>query len=160
MPIGWIFDLASGEAYFEDERLATDCWDAWGATSAGTATKEKALLNAYNRILYSGQYPLIPETYAEATADQLVKLRKAQCEMAYYLCQHMADEDRRKGLQAQAVKKAGIVQEDYSEPRLEQLPIPPFVDALLAEFKDERVIWAANVERDEDKDANEKVHEF
>ena len=158
MAIGWLLDLASAESYFEDERLETAAWDALFALDTTGLYAEKALLNAFNRIYYAKKY-ILP-TYAEATATQLIVLRKAQCEMAYYLAQHLADEDRRKGIQAQGVVKAGIVQEDYDPKWLDRIPIPPFVDNLLAQFKGGGPLHVANVERDEDESADEKVHEF
>jgi hypothetical protein len=160
MAIGWILDLSSAEDYFEDERLETAAWDAVRAVDSAGIKVEKALLNAFNRIYYDSAYPLLPDGYATASAAQRVVLRKAQCEMAYYLCIHLADEDRRKGLQAQGVIKAGIVQEDYYADWLAKLPVPPFVDSLLAEFKDTHHIFAANIERDENRSAKEKVHDF
>ncbi|OGD09406.1 MAG: hypothetical protein A2Y86_05335 [Candidatus Aminicenantes bacterium RBG_13_62_12] len=158
MAIGWLLDLASAESYFEDERLETAAWDALFAMDTTGLYAEKALLNAFNRLYYDRKY-ILP-TYAEASAAQLVKLRKAQCEMAYYLAQHLADEDRRKGIQAQGVVKSGVVQEDYDPKWLDRIPVPPFVDALLSEFKGGGPLHIANVERDEDESADEKVHEF
>ena len=158
MSIGWVIDLASAESYFEDERLETAAWDALFAMDTTGLYAEKALLNAFNRLYYDPHYTL--PTYAEATALQLVVLRKAECEMAYYLAQHLADEDRRKGIQAQGVVKSGVVQEDYDPKWLDRIPVPPFVDALLSEFKGGGPLHIANVERDEDESADEKVHEF
>jgi len=158
MSIGWVIDLASAESYFEDERLETAAWDALFAMDTTGLYAEKALLNAYNRLYYVPAYTL--PTYAEATSAQLVVLRKAQCEMAYYLAQHLADEDRRKGIQAQGVVKAGVVAEDYDPKWLDKIPVPPFVDKLLAQFKGGGPLHVANVERDEDEAADEKVHEF
>src|SRR4030066_1219653 len=132
MSIGWIIDLASAESYFEDERLETSAWDALFALDSTGTYAEKALLNAFNRLYYDPHYTL--PTYAAATALQLIVLRKAECEMAYSLAQHLADEDRRKGIQAQGVIKSGVVGEDYDPGWLDKIPVPPFVDTLLAQF--------------------------
>ena len=86
------------------------------------------MINAYNRIYYDSRYDV--PTYAGATAAQLVILKKVNGEMAYYLAQHLDDEDRRMGLRNQGVIKAGIVKEDYKDDSIE-LPVPPFIDALL-----------------------------
>lgn len=160
MAIGWVLDLASAESYFEDERLETSAWDALYALDTAGLYAEKALLNAFNRLYYDRHYGLLPADYAAASAAQRVILRKAQCEMAYYLAQHLADEDRRKGIQAQGVVRSGVVGEDYDPGWLGKIPVPPFVDALLAQFKGGGPLHVADVERDEDEAADEKVHEF
>ncbi|MCK4819051.1 hypothetical protein KA005_24975, partial [bacterium] len=112
--LGWS-TLAEATTYFTNERLETTVWDAIVAIGVLTANdiKNKALNMAYNRIYYDPRYA-VPAAGAE-TATQKVLLIKVQCEMANYLTVHLADEDRRKGLQAQAVVKAGIVKEDYSK---------------------------------------------
>lgn len=156
MSIGWFSNIADAEAYFTDERLITTSWD----DLADNDTKTKAVKNAYNRIYYDPRYAV--PTYAAATAAQLVILKKVNGEMAYYLAQHLEDEDRRKGLQAQAVIKAGIVKEDYNKDDLMALPVPPFVDALLeAEgFTTGKVFGMVDIARDEDESVDTKVDDF
>lgn len=156
MPIGWFDNLADAEDYFTNERLITTAWDDLTLD----ATKTKAVVNAYNRIYYDPRYAV--PTYAAATAAQLVILKKVNGEMAYYLAQHLQDEDRRKGLQAQAVIKAGIVKEDYYKEMLDELPVPPFVDALLeAEgFTTDVAFGMVDVDRDEDESVDTKVDDF
>lgn len=156
MAIGWFDDLANAELYFTDERLVTTDWDA----IATDALKTKAVKNAYNRIYYDPRYTV--PTYADATAAQLVLLKKINGEMAYYLAQHLEDEDRRKGLQAQATTDAGIVKEKYDKNKLDELPVPPFVDAMLddAGFITEKAFGMVNVDRDEDESVNTKVDDF
>lgn len=156
MSIGWFANLTQARNYFDTERLETDAWDAL-FTTAGT-DEEKVLINAYNRIYYDSRWSL--PTYAEASAAALVELQKANAEMAYYLAIHLADEDRRKGLQAQGVVKAGIVEEDYSTNNLMDLPVPPFVLAILEPWKTARAFGAVDLARDEDESANTKVHDF
>lgn len=148
MPIGWLNNFAQAQAYFDTERLRTDCWDGIGAESGGSFLQSKVLLNSYNRLYYDPRFDL--PTYTEASAEQLVILRKAQCEMAYYLCCHLRDEDRRKGLQAQAVISAGIVKETYYADMLKDLPIPPFVLVLLAPWKKAKHFLVTDIDRDED----------
>lgn len=71
--------------------------------------------------------------------------------MALYMLQHLADEDRRKGLQAQGVAQAGIVKETYKDTDLNYLPIPPFVIGLLAEFAvEDSPFYISSIDRDED----------
>ena len=154
MSLGWFDDLAEAKSYFTDERLITTAWDAL----SDDAAKTKAVKNAYNRIYYSPKYDV--PTYAEASAAQLVILKKVNGEMAYYLAQHLEDEDRRKGLQAQAVTKAGIVKEDYNKDDLMSLPVPPFVDALLKDFKTAKTFGMVDVDRDEDESVDTEVDEF
>ena len=153
MPIGWFFDLAQAEDYFDDERLDAEAWDLLDSTQ-----KPAALTQAYNRIYYSKEF-IVP-TYAEATAGDLVVLRKAQGEFAYYLAIHARDEDRRKGLQAQAVIKAGVVKEDYDAAKLYDTPIPPFVRDLLCAYlagDPGQEFGAVDLCRDEGKSVGEKV---
>lgn len=158
MSVGWFDDLDDAKAYFTTERLITTSWDTVVALGDPTATK--AVINAYNRIFYDPRYDV--PTYADATAAQLIVLKKVNGEMAYYLAQHMEDEDRRKGLQAQAVIGAGIVKETYNKDMLDELPVPPFVDALLAAegFVTEKAFGMIDVDRDEDESVDTKVDDF
>ncbi len=156
MSIGWFDDLDNANAYFTTERLVTTDWDAL----ADDATKTKAVINAYNRVYHDPRYAV--PTYAAASAEQLVVLKKVNGEMAYYLAQHLEDEDRRKGLQAQAVNEAGIIQEKYDKDMLTTLPVPPFIDAMLedAGFTTEKAFAMVDIDRDEDKSVDEKVDDF
>lgn len=156
MSLGWFDDLDDAKAYFTTERLITTSWDAL----SDDATKTKAVLNAYNRIFYDPKYSV--PTYDDATAAQLVVLKKVNGEMAYYLAQHLEDEDRRKGLQAQAVKKASIVKEDYEKDMLGDLPVPPFVDAILDAkgFSTDKPFGMVDIDRDEDESVDTKVDDF
>ena len=157
MALGWFNNLVEAKAYFTTERLVTTAWDALVVLGDPIATK--AVTNAYNRIYYDPRYDV--PTYATATAAQLVILKKVNGEMAYYLAQHLDSEDRRMGLRAQGVIKAGIVKEDYKDDLL-ALPVPPFIDALLKDegFTTERAFGMVDLARDEDKSVDEKVDEF
>jgi len=156
MSLGWFDDLADAKAYFTNERLVTTSWDALVILGDPTATK--AIKNAYNRIYYNPRYSV--PTYADATAAQLVILKKVNGEMAYYLAQHMEDEDRRMGLRAQGVTKAGIVKEEYKDDIT--LPVPPLVDDMLDEegFVTEKAFGIIDVDRDEDESVDTKVDDF
>jgi len=155
---GWS-TLAEAESYFTDERLETTVWDAIAAIGALTANdiKNKALNMAYNRIYYHPDYG-VPAAGSE-TPTQKVKLIKIQCEMANYLVVHLADEDRRKGLQSQAVIDAGIVKEKYDRDKLDELPVPPFVDAMLEEegFLVAGGFGMVDIDRDENKSVDDDV---
>lgn len=149
MALGWLASIDSADNYFALERLHRNWWDA---LKISADTKQAAvLIQAYNRLYYGNEFVL--PTYAEASADQLVVLRKANCEMAYYLAQHLADEDRRKNIQAQGVRVAGIVKETYSEDMLKNTPVPPFVRDMLiaAGFKKTKLFKVVALERDENK---------
>ncbi len=154
MPIGWFNNLAEAETYFTNERLITTVWD----NLSTNALKTKAVWNSYNRIFYDSRYNV--PTYIAATAAQLVILKKVNGEMAYYLAQHLDDEDRRKGLQAQAVVEAGTVKEKYHKDKLEDLPVPPMVTELLEEFdlEGESMVMIP-IDRDEDEDLDTDVVE-
>lgn len=149
MSIGYFADLADAEDYFAIERLESAAWDDLGSGSGG-GLKDRVLLNAYNRIYYDPRWDL--PTYAVASPSEITKLRIANAEMAYYLCIHLADEDRRKGIQAQGVIEAGIVKEKYSEKALMDLPIPPFVIALLEPWSTDSNFAAINLIRDEEEE--------
>ena len=155
MPIGWFDNLANAKAYFTVERLVTKAWDDLSTD----ALKTKAVINAYNRVYYDPRYDV--PTYAVATVAQLVILKKVNGEMAYYLAQHLDDEDRRMGLRNQGVIKAGIAKEEYKDDSIE-LPVPPFIDALLDDegFVTEKAFGMVDLERDEDKSVDEKVDDF
>lgn len=157
MSVGWFDNLVDAKAYFTNERLVTTAWDALVVLGDPTATK--AVINAYNRIYYDPRYDV--PTYADATAIQLVILKKVNGEMAYYLAQHMEDEDRRMGLRAQGVIKAGIVKEDYKDNSMES-PVPPLLDAILedAGFMAGKAFGMVDVDRDEDESVDTKVDDF
>ena len=148
MSIGWLLNITSGTNYFTEERLRDSFWTGL----ATDALKTRAIINAYNRLYYGNEFVL--PTYADASADQRVILRKANCEMAYYIAQHLADEDRRKNIQAQGVIRAGIVKESYLEEMMKNTPVPPFVRDMLiaAGFKKVKLFKVVALERDENKD--------
>lgn len=154
MAIGWFGNLTEAKNYFKNERLVETAWNALTTD----ALKTKAVTNAYNRIFYSSKYDV--PTYAAATAAQLIVLKKVNGEMAYFLAQHMEDEDRRMGLRAQGVIEAGIVEEKYKDDI--ELPIPPFIDDILEDegFTTKKAFGMVDVDRDEDESVDTKVDKF
>lgn len=148
MAFGWCATIAVADNYFATERLETRCWD--NLESSGDTKKEAALVMAYNRLYYGGEFTL--PTFAAATPAQLVILIKANCEMACYLGIHLSDEDRRKGLTVQGVIEAGIVKEKYHEDWLERIPIPPIVWGMLWAYKTKKAFYAVDITRDETED--------
>jgi hypothetical protein len=154
--IGYL-TLTQADTYFAT-RLSSESWTGITVTS-GRSKETAALTTAYDRLFYSGLFDLPP--FASATAAELVILQKAQCEMALYMLIHLADEDRRKGLQAQGVTVAGVVKEQYAEADLMKLPIPAFVAAILEDFSTAgEPFYASDIGRDEDKGVNEDVTDF
>lgn len=159
MAIGWVSDLAAAESYFLNERVESPAWDSLPVTSGGRDGKTAALKMAYNRLRTCKDFA-IPTT---PTADQTERLKIAQCETAYYLAQHLADEDKRKGLHAQGVVGAGIVQETYvrfsSDSRqLMDIPLPPIVYQLLDDMKVAEVpFYAVDIDRREDESVDTNV---
>lgn len=147
--IGYL-TIADADFYFST-RLSADAWTSILPTS-GDPKKTAALQTAYDRLYFSGLFNL--PLFSNATADQLVVLKKAQCELSLYMLIHLADEDRRKGLQAQGVIAAGIVKEQYAEADLNYLPIPPFVAGLLEEFSTAIIspFYISKIDRDENKE--------
>ena len=150
MAIGWLISIDSANQYFVYERLRRNWWDA--LEESGDAKKTAALTQAFNRLYYGNEFVL--PTYADASVDQLIVLRKVNCEMAYYLAQHLNDEDRRKNIQAQGVRVSGIVKETYAEDMLKNTPVPPFVRDMLiaAGFKKVKLFKIVEIERDENED--------
>jgi len=150
--IGWI-SLANAKDYFET-RFNNENWNV-----LENEYKEAILTTAYDRIRYCNEFsiPISP------TVAQKAKLADAQCEMAQYMTIHLADEDRRKGLQAQGVVGAGIVKENYvghlasdDKMGLLKLPIPPIVYHILDEFKKYKSpLYMLDIDRDEDKSVDE-----
>lgn len=156
-PYGWFPDYTDADNYFLLERIETEAWDDLDPLASAGLYKIKALMHAYNRLFYSPAFSL--PTYAAATAAQLVILQKAQAEMAYYMAVHIwqGDEDRRKGIQAQGVIRAGIVQEDYLEAMMLQVPIPAPVWDLLAPWSTDHAVYPFNLERREAGDIADKI---
>jgi hypothetical protein len=150
MSLGWFDDLDDAQDYFDTERLAKAAWESLD----DDAKQEMVLVMGYNRIYYSDQYTV--PTYAAATPTQLIVLKKVNGEMSYYLCVHLGDEDKRKGLQAQGVIEAGIVKEVYDKDFLMKVPIPAIVDSMLkaAGFKTAQSFFAVDITRNEDEDIN------
>jgi hypothetical protein len=158
MPIGYFVDIIEANDYFANERLETACWDDLGSGS-GFPYKDKVLLQAYNRLFNDPRWEL--PLYADATAVEIIKLRMAQAEEAYYLACHLEDEDRRKGLQAQGVIEAGVVKEKYDVQRLQDLPVPAVVEAILFPWLvDYDEFGAVDLARDEEESVHTKVHDF
>jgi hypothetical protein len=155
MAIGWFTDLTEAESYYTNERLETAAWDAVLAGKKGPL-----LLQAYSRIFYSVEFDV--PTWANATAEDLVILKKAQGEMAYYLAMHLDDEDRRKGIEAQAVVAAGVVKEQYDASKLYDTAVPPFVRDLLKNYLRDQYdgFGVVDISRDEDRSAKDKTDEF
>lgn len=149
--IGWVNDLATAEAYFAEERISTAAWDALATDKKKTA----ALTQAYNRIRHCSDFT-IP---AEPTEAQLALLAAAQLETAYYLAGHGADEDARKGLQAQGVNSAQIVKEGYADGDLHTVPLPPDVYEILSDFSSSAPFYALEVGRNENKGITEDCTE-
>ena len=148
--IGWI-SITNADDYFETRYAHAD-WD-----TLNNEDKKALLTTSYDRIRYYKKFNIPPVP----TAAQKAKLADAQCEMANYIIIHLADEDRRKGLQAQGVVGAGIVKETYEREMLLTLPIPPIVLNILDEFLvDDAHFGIVDLARDEEESVDTKVHDF
>lgn len=146
--IGWV-DPADATIFFASLYGTTD-WTA--LVAAGNDTK--LLTRAWLRILYDPRWsiPAIPDAATKA------KLAYAQELTAWYMYIHVNDEDRRKGLQAQGVTQAGIVQETYDKDKLNEIPLPPeALVVLLKIFKAAKPFFAVDVDRREPVGANQDV---
>jgi len=102
----------------------------------------RALITAY-KWLNAGGYSF------PATPTQTMK--DAQCEMALFLLQHQPDLDLRMGLQVQGVIAAGVVKERYKDDNTIEMPIPPIVQQLLADYSTDRPVYLVNIERNEEE---------
>ncbi len=134
---GWI-TLAEAETYMATRLGASEHWHTG-------ASKEAALQTAYNQLVACGLFSF-PETVVAA-------MKNAQCEMALFLLIHQKDMDVRKGLQAQGVTQAGVVQESYDASKAGGMSIPPIVSAMLDDYATETNIHVVDLERDEEEDA-------
>ena len=148
MSIGWFDDLDDAQDYFDTERLISFAWTALDDDKK----QENVLTMGYNRIYYSDSYTV--PTYADASAAQLIVLKKVCGEMAYYLAVHLNDEDKRKGIQAQGVIEAGIVKEVYDRDMLKEIPIPAIVHGWLVAggFLASQTFFAVGLRRNENED--------
>jgi hypothetical protein len=160
MTIGWT-DVTAADTYFSTKRLASTAWDALAVVvGSGGKDKKTAVLNmAYDRLRFHKDFD-IPAT---PTASELEWLALAQHETAYYLALHLADEDLRKGIQAQGVNQAGVVKEVYADAYLSTIPLPPIIYQIMSEFSiadNAAPIYAVDIDRDEDKGVNEDVTDF
>lgn len=124
MAIGWFPDIATADTYFGN-RYGAEGW------ASLTTEKTPLLTSAYNRIRFSKMFS-VP---AGAGGVTLAKLQAAQAELAWYIYIHAQDEDRRKGLQAQGVTTAGVVQETYDADMAGKNAFPAAVLDLLDEFR-------------------------
>lgn len=153
---GWS-TLAEANTYFEENRLVTTHWDALSTDDL----KNKVLNNAYTRLIHDKRWS-IPSS---PTATQLANLKIAQQEAAYNLALHLADEDRRKGLQAQGVQEAGIVKEKYPAGTflpdwIEKIPFPAIVLNIMDAFATAKPFYIKEIDRDEEAGVGENVTDF
>lgn len=150
-PIGWITGGIAEADSIMTLRLENADWFVSGMT---TARKTAALTTAQKRIVYSGLFGL------EMTTPATDTLKEAQCELAYYLILHLAAEDRRKGLQAQGVTAAGIVQESYRDDAGETPAFPATVLRMLKPYRvDLGGFFAIHIGREENDPIGEAMED-
>jgi len=147
--IGWV-ELADATAFFSTRYGCSD----WAALSADDKTA--LLTTAYNRIYHDPRWT-IP---ASPSAAQLAKLAYAQEITAWYMKVHIADEDRRKGLQAQGVVAAGLVQETYAADMLDKIPLPAEALGVLDSlFTTKKSFYVVDIDRKEPVGGDQDVTE-
>jgi hypothetical protein len=145
--IGWV-DPTAAATFF----ASIGCTDWAALVTAGDS--DKLLTRAWYRILYDPRWT-IPA--APAAADK-AKLAYAQEMTAWYMHIHVDDEDRRKGLQAQAVTQAGIVQETYDKDRAAEIPLPPEAIGILdSMFTTKKPFYVMDIDRREPVGADQDV---
>jgi hypothetical protein len=133
---GWV-TIAEADTYFSTRLGSGILWDS------GTE-KESALTTAYNQLQNSGTFTL-PTTATTA-------MKYAQYEQALFLLQHNDDIMRRKGLQAQGVTQAGIVQESYTAEAGKEMAICPMALQLLSAYKTKSHCYKITLTRDDEED--------
>ena len=133
----WI-SIVNADIYM-GSRFRSDDWELLSAKD-----KTKLLVSAYYQLSTCGLF--------EFPSDITINMLNAQCEMALFILKHQEDADARKGLQAQGVISAGIVQETYDKDMLQQLPIPPIVKGLLSVYDSSSPLEGVEAERDDDSD--------
>lgn len=143
--IGWV-SKTDADAFFVTRYGCS----AWATLIAADSTA--LLTTAWMRILYDPRWT-IP---ASPSADEKAKLAYAQELTAWYMYTHLEDEDRRKGLQAQAVVQAGIVKEVYDASRLDEIPLPAGALGVLEEyFLETKSAYVLDIDRKEPVGANQ-----
>lgn len=145
---GWTTDTQAND-YFAD-RLASSAY-----TGASAGDQKASMMTAYWRLIDCKDYSLTEITPTSSA------LRRAQCEMAYYLLKHLQAEDHRLGIRIQGVIDAGIVQEKYKHDV--EIPIPPIVDSILEEAGYKVFVspfHVAAIGRDDNLDIDEKITEY
>lgn len=133
----WI-SLAEANDYFAT-RVGSSLWN-----ESNPIEKAQALVSAFNQLSGCGLFD-IP---SEITSN----LKNAQCEMALFILKYQEDIDARKGLQAQGVSSAGIVQETYDKDMMSQVPVPPIVKSMLSEYESGSNLEALEAKRDDDEE--------
>jgi len=131
----WVTEVEAN-TYFEARIKAGDYW------TDGASNNIPALITAY-KWLNAGKFTF-PTTAAQTMKD-------AQCEMAMFLLQHQPDLDLRMGLQVQGVIAAGVVKERYKDDNYVEMPVPPIVQELLADYDTDKPVYMVNMERNEEE---------
>lgn len=139
----WIL-LADADEYFSTRIGSENIWNE----ELDEEKREASLITSFNVLLNCGLFTLV-------ASDTSSNVKNAQCEMALFLLVHGEDIDKRKGLQAQGVVSAGIVQESYDKDKLYDIPIPNIVRGLLKDSMTQQGIYVAPAKRDDDKEVNE-----
>ncbi len=153
MALGYFTDVNEANLHFANNRLNISAWSA-----LLPAQRSAALMQAFQRLYYSKEFML--PTLAQATLTELPTLQLAQAEFAYYLALDAGDEDRRKGLQAQATNEAGIIKEKYSEAMMKETPVPQFVRDILGAYSSDirsTAFGAIDLNRDENESVDTEV---
>lgn len=130
----WV-TMDEADTYFSERIGASNYW-----TSG--VDKEQALITAYRQI--KNAYNLSAET-----TDSNIKY--AQCEQALFLLAFSDEIFRRSSLQAQGVVKAGIVEEDYLEKQMDEIPICSMARNFLKSYNADIVkVKFVSLKRDEE----------
>ena len=148
--IGWT-SAADADTFFTTRYGA----GAWAAIVA--LDKTALLTTAWDRIRFDPTWA-VPAT--PSAAEKLL-LAHAQYVTAWYMYNHLEDEDRRKGMQAQGVIQAGIVKETYDPSLLNEIPLPgEAIKILIDNFKTAKSFYALDIDRKEPVGADQNVVEI
>uniref|UniRef100_A0A6M3LWZ3 Uncharacterized protein n=1 Tax=viral metagenome TaxID=1070528 RepID=A0A6M3LWZ3_9ZZZZ len=130
----WVTE-AEANTYFDSRVGSSDYW------VDGEDDNLAALITAFNWLNAKYDLPVVGTT----------AIKNAQCEMALFLLQHQPDLDLRMGLQAQGVIAAGVVKERYKGDNTVEMPVPPIVQQLLADYDTDKPVYLINLERNEEE---------
>ena len=130
---------SEADTYFATRLGASAFWASGTAKTAALTTAQSFLENC-------GLF-VFPTTAAQIMKD-------AVCEQALFLLMH--NTDRRMGLRAQGVVKAGVIKEEYKYQEEATAPLAPIIKEMLSAYDTTaaRSVAIVGLDRDEEEDVS------